>query len=121
MKLFLPLALIIAISASSLFYFLKINNEPLNNFGDSPETSISEQSERNSLSDDPFYKLTIPYLRERDYVSQLNEKELISSNNEYSTYLASYDSDGLDINGLLTIPSGEQPAGGWPAVVFIHG
>lgn len=69
----------------------------------------------------PFEELTIPFLRNRSYTSQLGERELLSQSGSYSRYLTSYDSDGLQINGLLTIPKGEEPEGGWPAVVFIHG
>jgi dipeptidyl aminopeptidase/acylaminoacyl peptidase len=39
----------------------------------------------------------------------------------YSRYYASYLSQGLKIYALLTIPDGEQPPTGWPAIVFNHG
>lgn len=39
----------------------------------------------------------------------------------YRRYYASYLSEGLKIYGLLTIPDGEMPAGGWPAIIFNHG
>ena len=39
----------------------------------------------------------------------------------YHRYYAFYLSQGLKINGLLTVPNGDPPAGGWPAIVFNHG
>jgi uncharacterized protein len=48
------------------------------------------------------------------------EKEFPAAAN-YHRYYASYLSDGLKIYGLLTIPNGPTPAGGWPAIVFNHG
>lgn len=66
----------------------------------------------------PFYDLTIPYLREREYKSSLGELKKVSENQKYSSYLTSYTSDGLKINGLLTIPKDE---GKHPAIVFVHG
>ncbi len=39
----------------------------------------------------------------------------------YQRYIASYRSEGLKIYALLTIPNGEMPPGGWPALVFNHG
>lgn len=69
----------------------------------------------------PFGEMTIPYLREREYLSTLGEMTRYGSAGEFDTYLTSYDSDGLKINGLLTIPKGERPESGWPAVVFVHG
>ncbi len=70
---------------------------------------------------DPFFELTIPGLRVRQYQSQLGALELVSEQTNYTSYLTSYQSDGFQVNGLLTKPKGEMPEGGWPAVVFIHG
>jgi uncharacterized protein len=39
----------------------------------------------------------------------------------YYRYYASYLSEGLKIYALLTVPYGEMPEGGWPAIVFNHG
>jgi len=39
----------------------------------------------------------------------------------YRRYYVYYLSDGLKIYSLLTIPIGEKPTGGWPAIVFNHG
>lgn len=68
-----------------------------------------------------FEELTIPYLRNRVYKSTLADFREYSNNSDYINYLTSYDSDGLKINGLLAIPKGDVPEGGWPAVVFVHG
>jgi fermentation-respiration switch protein FrsA (DUF1100 family) len=48
------------------------------------------------------------------------EKELAQGSN-YHRYYASYQSEGLKIYALLTVPFGDMPAGGWPAIVFNHG
>lgn len=69
----------------------------------------------------PFEELTIPYLKNREYKSELGDLKEYSDNGNYTSYLTSYDSDDLAINGLLTIPKGEEPDGGWPAIVFVHG
>lgn len=39
----------------------------------------------------------------------------------YRRYYSYYLSEGLKIYALLTIPTGEPPAGGFPAIVFNHG
>jgi len=74
-----------------------------------------------SSTPDPFIDLTIPYLRERKYQSALASLEKITQNSNYTSYLTSYTSDNLRVNGLLTIPLGQQPVTGWPAIVFVHG
>jgi dipeptidyl aminopeptidase/acylaminoacyl peptidase len=48
------------------------------------------------------------------------EQELERGAN-YRRYYASYLSDGLKIYALLTVPDGDPPPGGWPAIVFNHG
>jgi dipeptidyl aminopeptidase/acylaminoacyl peptidase len=65
--------------------------------------------------------MTIPYLRERTYSSDLSALELVSRNSEYTSYLTSYDSDGLKINAQLTIPVEDRPLQGFPAIIFVHG
>lgn len=69
----------------------------------------------------PFYEMTIPGLQTRTYASELGNLEVVSRNANYTAYLTSYKSDGFKVNGQLTIPTGEEPAGGWPGVIFVHG
>ncbi len=69
----------------------------------------------------PFQEMTMPFLKSREYNSKLGERELISDNGNYSSYLTSYDSDGFKVNAQLTIPAGQKPESGWPAIVFVHG
>jgi len=69
-----------------------------------------------------LHSLAIESLRDREYPGSdiVIEQELNRGGN-YSRYIASYKSDGLKIFGLLTIPNGQIPAGGWPAIIFNHG
>lgn len=95
--------------------------------GKNNQTTILSRNLNSSVSPSltptpfPFQELTIPHLRSREYQSQLEDLEAVSENSKYKSYLTSYRSDGLKIYGLLTIPLGEEPAGGWPAIVFLHG
>lgn len=67
----------------------------------------------------PFTDMTIPYLRNRTYIGKLGDLEKVDQNDYYTSYLTSYDSDGLKVYGLLTIPVTEKTT--YPAVVFVHG
>ena len=69
----------------------------------------------------PFQDMTIPYLRSRIYTSSLSELNQATETSTYIGYLTSYDSDGLKINAYLTVPKGDRPQNGWPAIVFVHG
>ena len=54
-------------------------------------------------------------------VDEIVFEETLEPGANYSRYYVSYLSEGLRQYGLLTIPYGETPATGWPAIVFNHG
>jgi len=61
-------------------------------------------------------------MRERAYPgSEITIEQTLQPGSNYSRYIASYQSEGLKINALLTIPNGEKPATGWPVIIFNHG
>ena len=126
-------ALIIVFSAVavSVYFYLK---QPTSNESENSRSVVQRfmATPTPTPTPVPFKELTIPYLRDREYESSLGELRQISSNGSYTSYTTSYDSDGLQVNGLLTIPSGEAPSGetcpteascegGWPAIIFVHG
>lgn len=66
--------------------------------------------------------LTIEAMRQRQYPgSDLKIEETLEPGENYNRYIASYMSEGLKIYGLLTVPQGEKPAGGFPVIIFNHG
>lgn len=68
------------------------------------------------------HPLTILSMRQRAYPgSDITIEQTLEPGSNYDRYIASYQSDGLKINALLTIPRGEQPATGWPVIIFNHG
>jgi dipeptidyl aminopeptidase/acylaminoacyl peptidase len=70
----------------------------------------------------PLHPLMIESLRQRDYPgSEIVIEETLAPGSNYERYIASYQSEGLKIYALLTVPRGERPAAGWPVVVFNHG
>lgn len=92
-----------------------------NNTNNNATSSLAEQVKTEVTEQLPFAEMTIPYLRSREYKSRLGELKAYKSTPTYDSYLTNYDSDGLKINGLLTIPKGSEPEGGHPGVVFVHG
>ncbi|HET7087591.1 MAG TPA: alpha/beta fold hydrolase [Anaerolineae bacterium] len=68
------------------------------------------------------HPLTIVSMRQREYPgSDITIEETLQPGGNYSRYIASYESEGLTIYALLTVPNGERPATGWPVIVFNHG
>lgn len=67
-------------------------------------------------------ELTIAALRELEIEgSEILVEEALPDGFNYSQYIASYTSEGNKIYGLLTIPWGDPPEGGFKAIVFNHG
>jgi uncharacterized protein len=67
-------------------------------------------------------ELTIAALRQMQIEgSDIIVEETLPDGFNYQQYIASYSSEGNKIYGLLTIPYGNPPPGGFKAVVFNHG
>jgi dienelactone hydrolase len=70
----------------------------------------------------PLHPLSIAWLRQQRYPgSEITIEETLESGVNYDRYIASYLSEGLKIYALLTVPQGQPPATGWPAIIFNHG
>jgi len=66
--------------------------------------------------------LTIAALLEREITgSPITFEQTLANGPGYAQYIASYMSEGNKIYGLLTVPFGEVPEGGFKAIVFNHG
>ena len=84
------------------------DNEPL----------LDPDAPRFEVADD----LTIAALRKLDIEgSDVLIEEVLEDGDNYSRYIASYESEGNTIYGLLTIPHGDVPEDGFKAIVFNHG
>ena len=69
-----------------------------------------------------LHPMNVLAMRQTPYPgSEIVIEETLEPGANYNRYYASYQSEGLTIYGLLTVPYGEQPAEGWPAIVFNHG
>lgn len=70
----------------------------------------------------PISPLSVEYMRNQAYPgSDLVIEQTLQPGANYSRYVASYQSEGLKIYGLLTVPTGQKPPTGWPVVIFNHG
>lgn len=76
----------------------------------------------NTPTPTPPYPLSIDWLRAQQYSgSEIVIEQVLEPGSNYNQYIASYQSEGLKIYALMTVPVGEKPPGGWPAIVFNHG
>ncbi len=68
------------------------------------------------------HPMSIAAVRAREYPgSDLVIEQELDPGVNYQRYYVSYLSDGLKIYALLTVPNGEPPETGWPAIAFNHG
>lgn len=68
------------------------------------------------------HPMSIIALRNQEYPgSEITIVRELDRGINYRRYYAYYLSEGLKIYALLTIPNGEPPEGGFPAIVFNHG
>lgn len=66
--------------------------------------------------------LSLSAMRSKDYPgSDLVVEQTLADGSNYKQYIASYKSEQLKIYGLLTVPKGEKPQGGFPVIIFNHG
>ncbi|HRE27017.1 MAG TPA: hypothetical protein PK954_10320, partial [Anaerolineales bacterium] len=66
-----------------------------------------------------LHPMSIAAARLNDYAgSDLVVEQELDPGVNYQRYYVSYLSEGLKIYALLTIPNGEPPATGWPAIAF---
>jgi len=66
--------------------------------------------------------LAVAALRQRQYPgSDLVVEQTLAPGPNYNRYIVSYQSDGLKLEALLTVPRGQKPDTGWPVIIFNHG
>ncbi len=120
-KFFAVLILGLIILVGSYFYLASKRQSATNNLIGGNIASDIENKINPSPTPLAFEELTIPFLRKKTFSSKLSSLEEVSENGSYASYLTSYTSENIKINGLLTQPTGEKPEDGWPAIIFIHG
>ena len=87
-----------------------------------PIKHVASPSPAPVASDPTLVPLAIDAMRQREYPgSELAIEQTLAPGANYRRYVASYQSDGFKIFGLLTLPNGPKPATGWPVIIFNHG
>ncbi len=109
----------LVLAAIVLYYFSRHPNPFVQSVTKNLEQVATQPVQKLQEAANP---LSISAMRQKNYPgSQFVIEQTLSAKPNYTQYIASYRSDGLKIYGLLTVPKGTPPAGGWPAIVFNHG
>jgi dipeptidyl aminopeptidase/acylaminoacyl peptidase len=76
----------------------------------------------NSQDKKDLSPLAIVSMRDKSYPgSGITIEQTLPTDSNYYQFRVSYLSEGLKIYGLLAVPMGEKPLGGWPVILFNHG
>ena len=104
-------------------YLLYQHNQPEQVATNLSGESVIDANDTPSDSVDTFdHPFSIAYMRKMQYPgSEITIEQKLTNGSNYNRYIASYYSDSLKQYGLLTIPNGQTPEDGWPAIVFNHG
>ena len=85
-------------------------------------STITPIEDRSPTPTPTLHPMTIQAMRQIEYPgSKIVLESTLTAGSNYNRYYAYYLSDGFKIYGLLTVPYGEPPEGGWPSIVFNHG
>jgi len=87
-----------------------------------PSSTVTPTPTATEVTYEVGREITLEYLRNLEITgSEITIEEKLADRSNYHQYLASYVSEGNRIYGLLTVPFGEPPQGGFKAIVFNHG
>ncbi len=116
MKKRIKFVLTVAILGAFVAALLLLQTKSAKNTGNPsiPTDSLKKNNENN-----PSF---IEELRQRKYEGgEIITEETLSQKGNYMSYIFSYTSDGLKIYGVMNIPGGNPPAGGFPVIILNHG
>ena len=107
---------IVALLIFGIYSYTQTSNiASISTIGNSISNTVEEKIQS-------LHPLSIEALRSNTYAgSEITIEETLAPGSNYSRYRTSYQSEGLKIYALLTVPNGVKPETGWPVVIFNHG
>src|SRR3989344_3216699 len=113
MKKILIAIFVLLLALGIYLYNNRSAQEKLKKLTDVPNLQNDDGGLREDLN-----PLTIESLRNGEYPgSNIVIEQTLDPGSNYDRYIASYRSEGLKIYALLTVPQGDKPSSGWPAIV----
>ncbi len=117
-KTVITVLIVLVIALGTYFFFFK---EP-SVIKLATKLSNPLQSVNNATTAVVLPEMAIERMKSQSYPgSDLVIEQTLPPGSNYNRYIASYQSEGLKIYGLLTIPDTPMPVGGFPAIIFNHG
>ncbi len=100
----------------------------LNSSEQDQNSNILNEQEKVSLNEDlkaemvEFDSISLPALMDKDFNGrELKLVRILEENSVYTRHYITYKSGDLTISGIMNIPKGAIPEGGWPVLFLNHG
>ncbi len=122
MKYKLPIAIIVVAAGLSVFYYGKkpAKNTALQSTQSSPLSERKTQT--TSTQTQSFHAVSLPALMQKEFDGRdLTLGKILSANESYTRYYITYKSGELTISGIMNVPTGTPPLGGFPVLILNHG
>lgn len=74
-----------------------------------------------TVQNEEILTYSIEGLRQREFKSEIKTKQKVSETASFTSYVISYDSDGLNIFALMNVPKTSPPPDGFPVIIVNHG
>jgi dipeptidyl aminopeptidase/acylaminoacyl peptidase len=92
---------------------------PIGTITPSPIPTITFTPSPTPTIEELIFPYTIDGLRQHDFKSgSIHIRSILDENDQFTSYLIDYPSDGLTITGVMQIPAGEGP---FPVILMNHG
>lgn len=121
-KIIIALAVFLGLVAFTFILYRPEKNVTIQTEKIPVNENIKQQEKTKEIITPPTEPMEIKSLRSGNYPGGDFEIErTLPDGSNYKQFVVSYKSEGLKIYGLLTIPLGSKPEGGFPAIIFVHG
>jgi uncharacterized protein len=88
-----------------------------------PVVNVPENNDRGTKEpEESFHPLAIEAIRQRQYPgSDITIEQELGNRGSSRDQIISYRSDGFKVYALVSLPNSPAPAGGYPAILLLHG
>lgn len=99
-----------------------------------PETAVPQNSQQSQVKpaepetvpaaaeEEKIYPVSLPALMQKEFDGRdLKLGKVLAETGQYTRYYITYKSGDLSISGIMNIPKGQAPEGGWPVLILNHG
>ena len=123
-KLVLPVLFGMVVTVGGFMVYRNFRNTPqdTSQSNEVGQQNVTSSSDKQESSVENFHAVSLPSLFKKDLQgSNFTVGQKLSDNAEYTRYYITYKSGELKISGIMNVPKGPYPDGGFPLLILNHG